>query len=76
RRVEDWIASRYLHRGGAYARSIAAAMGVPLGALGDIWAADWDAHLAGARMTATPILVFWVLLILFITPQCVILIID
>lgn len=49
RRVEDWIASRYLHRGGAYARSIAAAMGVPLGALGDIWAADWDAHLAGVR---------------------------
>lgn len=49
RRVEDWIASRYLHRGGAYARSIAAAMDVPLGALGDIWAADWEAHLTGVR---------------------------
>ena len=54
RRVEDWIASRYLHRGGAYARSIAANLGVPLGDLGDIWARDWArppvavrAHFAG-----------------------------
>lgn len=49
RRLEEWIASRYLHRGGAYARSIAANLGVALGDLGDIWAADWHAHLAGVR---------------------------
>ncbi|MFN3525570.1 MAG: hypothetical protein ACK4YU_05730 [Paracoccus sp. (in: a-proteobacteria)] len=49
RRVEDWIVSRYLHRGGAYARSYAAQIGVPLGDLADIWAADWDAHLAEVR---------------------------
>ncbi len=49
RRVEDWIASRYLHRGGAYARSIAANLGVPLGDLGDIWARDWADHLSTVR---------------------------
>ncbi|WP_042249303.1 hypothetical protein [Paracoccus sp. PAMC 22219] len=49
RRVEDWIASRYLHRGGAYARSIAANLGVPLGDLGDIWARDWADHLSAVR---------------------------
>ncbi|MBM3604378.1 MAG: hypothetical protein FJX25_06370 [Alphaproteobacteria bacterium] len=49
RRLEDWIASRYLHRGGAYARSYAANLGVPLGDLADIWAADWQAHLKGCR---------------------------
>ncbi len=49
RRVEDWIASRYLHRGGAYARSIAANLGVSLGDLGDIWARDWADHLSSVR---------------------------
>ena len=49
RRVEDWIASRYLHRGGAYARSYAAWRGVALGDLADIWAEEWDRHLTGAR---------------------------
>ncbi|TJZ92478.1 hypothetical protein FA743_06295 [Paracoccus gahaiensis] len=49
RRVEDWIVSRYLHRGGAYARSYAASLGVGLGDLADIWAEDWDAHLKGVR---------------------------
>ncbi|WP_135817349.1 glycosyl transferase family 90 [Paracoccus liaowanqingii] len=49
RRVEDWIVSRYLHRGGAYARSYAAARGVALGDLADIWAEEWDAHLKGVR---------------------------
>ncbi|MBU2956176.1 glycosyl transferase family 90 [Paracoccus sp. 1_MG-2023] len=46
---DDWIASRYLHRGGAYARSFAASSGVGLGGLADIWAQDWDRHLAGVR---------------------------
>lgn len=49
RRVEDWIASRYLHRDGDYARSVAADRGVALGDLADLWAADWEAHLTAAR---------------------------
>ncbi|MBW7057015.1 hypothetical protein KY389_09970 [Paracoccus bogoriensis] len=49
RRVEDWIASRYLHRGGAYARSHAAWRGVALGDLADLWAQEWQAHLKGVR---------------------------
>lgn len=49
RRLEDWIASRYMHRGGTYARAWAQILGVGLGDLADIWAADWQAHLAGCR---------------------------
>lgn len=49
RRVEDWVASRYLHRGGSYARSIAAQRGVALADLADIWTADWHAHIAACR---------------------------
>ena len=49
RRIDDWIASRYLHRGGAYARSIAAQRGVALADLADIWTADWHAHIAACR---------------------------
>ena len=46
---DDWIASRYAHRGGAYARSYAAQLGVGTGALAGIWADDWDRHLAAVR---------------------------
>lgn len=49
RRVDDWVNSRYLHRNGAYARAFAHHLGVGLGDLGDIWRADWHAHLAGCR---------------------------
>ncbi|MEH6787865.1 MAG: glycosyl transferase family 90 [Paracoccus sp. (in: a-proteobacteria)] len=49
RRVEDWIISRYRHRGGRYARACAQARGVGLPDLADLWQADWDAHLAAVR---------------------------
>ncbi|CAM3319377.1 glycosyl transferase family 90 [Paracoccus nototheniae] len=49
RQVEDWVVSRYLHRGGAYARSYAMSLGVALGDLADIWAEDWADHLDGVR---------------------------
>lgn len=49
RRIEDWIASRYMHRGGTYARAWAQILGVGLADLADIWAEDWQAHLAGCR---------------------------
>ena len=49
RRVEDWIASRYRHNGGAYARACAQHHGVALPDLADLWRADWDAHLAAVR---------------------------
>lgn len=49
RRVEDWVASRYMHRGGSYARTYAAIRGVGLADLGDIWAEEWHQHLAGVR---------------------------
>ncbi|WP_157935949.1 glycosyltransferase family protein [Paracoccus zhejiangensis] len=49
RRVEDWIASRYRHQGGSYARAHAMNRGVALADLGDLWRADWDAHLAACR---------------------------
>lgn len=46
---DDWIASRYRHRDGAYARSFAASLNVSLADLAGIWAEDWDRHLAGVR---------------------------
>ena len=49
RRVEDWIASRYLHRGGSYARTYARIRGVAPADLADLWAAEWEEHLAGVR---------------------------
>lgn len=49
RRVEDWIISRYSHRGGSYARAQAQIRGVALGDLADIWAAEWEIHLADCR---------------------------
>ncbi|RNF34640.1 glycosyl transferase family 90 [Paracoccus methylarcula] len=49
RRVEDWIISRYMHRGGSYARAYAQILGVSVGDLADIWKEDWDAHLSGCR---------------------------
>ncbi|MEO1911251.1 MAG: glycosyl transferase family 90 [Paracoccus sp. (in: a-proteobacteria)] len=49
RDVDDWVASRYLHWGGRYARSYAACLGVPLADLGDIWRRDWHDHIAGCR---------------------------
>ena len=49
RRVEDWVISRYMHRGGSYARAYAQIRGVALGDLADLWAAEWEAHVAGCR---------------------------
>lgn len=49
RNVEDWVISRYMHRGGGYARACAQIRGVALGDLADLWAAEWDAHLADCR---------------------------
>ncbi|MTE00315.1 hypothetical protein GIY56_08455 [Paracoccus sp. YIM 132242] len=49
RRVEDWVVSRYMHRGGSYARATAQIRGVAVGDLADLWAAEWDAHLADCR---------------------------
>ncbi|MDN5569640.1 MAG: sulfotransferase domain-containing protein, partial [Paracoccus sp. (in: a-proteobacteria)] len=49
RNVDDWVASRYMHWGGSYARSYAACLGVRLADLGDIWRQDWHAHIAGCR---------------------------
>ncbi len=49
RRREDWVKSRYMHRGGEYARACARILNVSLADLGDIWSADWDAHLTGCR---------------------------
>lgn len=49
RRVEDWIASRYCHSGGRYARACAQHHGVGLPDLADLWKADWDAHLAAVQ---------------------------
>ena len=49
RRVEDWVVSRYMHRGGSYARAYARIRGVALGDLADLWADEWEAHLAGCR---------------------------
>lgn len=49
RRLEDWIVSRYRHRGGAYARAHAAIRGVALGDLADLWAEDWATHLDAVR---------------------------
>jgi hypothetical protein len=49
RNVDDWVASRYMHWGGRYARSYAANLGVPLAHLGDIWTREWHAHIAGCR---------------------------
>lgn len=49
RRVEDWIISRYMHRGGSYARAYAQVLGVSVRDLADIWKEEWDAHLAGCR---------------------------
>ncbi|RJE80900.1 hypothetical protein DWB67_04685 [Paracoccus sp. JM45] len=49
RNVDDWVASRYMHWGGSYARSYAANLGVPLADLADIWTREWHAHIAGCR---------------------------
>ncbi|MDQ1901801.1 glycosyl transferase family 90 [Paracoccus sp. WLY502] len=49
RRVEDWVISRYMHRGGSYARAHAQIRGVAVADLADLWAAEWDAHLADCR---------------------------
>lgn len=49
RNVDDWVASRYLHWGGRYARSYAASLGVGLADLGDIWRQEWQDHIAGCR---------------------------
>lgn len=49
RNVEDWVISRYMHRGGSYARAHARIRGVALPDLADLWAGEWDAHLAGCR---------------------------
>ncbi|MFV0301095.1 MAG: glycosyl transferase family 90 [Paracoccus sp. (in: a-proteobacteria)] len=49
RRVEDWIASRYRHLDGSYARAHAAHRGVALADLADLWRGDWQAHLAACR---------------------------
>lgn len=49
RRVEDWVISRYMHRGGSYARAYARIRGVAVADLADLWAAEWDAHLADCR---------------------------
>jgi hypothetical protein len=49
RNVDDWVASRYMHWGGSYARSYAANLGVQLADLADIWTREWHAHIAGCR---------------------------
>ena len=49
RRVEDWVVSRYKHRGGSYARACAQIRGVAVADLADLWFADWQAHLADCR---------------------------
>lgn len=49
RDIEDWVISRYMHRGGSYARAYAQILGVDLGDLANIWEADWHAHLADCR---------------------------
>lgn len=49
RRLEDWIVSRYAHRGGSYARAVAQIRGVAVADLADLWAAEWQAHLADCR---------------------------
>ncbi|MCZ0962043.1 glycosyl transferase family 90 [Paracoccus benzoatiresistens] len=49
RRIEDWVISRYMHRGGSYARAVAQIRGVAVGDLADLWAAEWEAHLAACR---------------------------
>ncbi|GGF61234.1 hypothetical protein GCM10011402_11480 [Paracoccus acridae] len=49
RRIEDWVISRYMHRGGSYARAYAQIRGVAVADLADLWAAEWEAHLADCR---------------------------
>lgn len=49
RNVEDWIISRYMHRGGGYARACAQILGVSVGDLADIWKEDWKRHLRACR---------------------------
>lgn len=49
RRTEDWVVSRYRHRGGSYARAYAQIRGMAVADLADLWAAEWDAHLADCR---------------------------
>ena len=49
RNVEDWVISRYMHRGGSYARAHAQIRGAAVADLADLWAAEWYAHLAGCR---------------------------
>lgn len=49
RRVEDWVISRYMHRNGSYARACAQIRGVAVADLADLWADEWDAHLADCR---------------------------
>ncbi len=49
RNVEDWVISRYMHRGGSYARAYAQILGVGPGDLADIWADSWQRHLDGVR---------------------------
>ena len=49
RNVEDWVISRYMHRGGSYARAYAQIRGVALPDLADLWAGEWEAHLAACR---------------------------
>lgn len=49
RNMEDWIISRYMHRGGGYARACAQLLGVSVGDLADIWKEDWYRHLRECR---------------------------
>lgn len=49
RSVTDWIISRYMHQGSYYAQFHSQHLGVDMADLADIWAADWDDHIAACR---------------------------